>query len=113
MTIAIWILSLLLIAGFVMAPINLWTGRTMPLFTRFTGFPPTVATRVFAPAKLARAALGATGLPLSAAGSPRPPAGTRGPYRHAGRVIHLLAEMEPEQGLGMDGGGRNEPGGVS
>ena len=27
MTVAIWILSALLIAGFVMAPINLWTGR--------------------------------------------------------------------------------------
>ena len=48
MTIAVWFLSLLLIAEFVMAPINLWTGRTMPLFTRFTGFPPEVATRVFA-----------------------------------------------------------------
>jgi hypothetical protein len=37
MTIAVWILSLLLIAEFVMAPINLWTGRTMLLFTKFTG----------------------------------------------------------------------------
>jgi hypothetical protein len=33
-------LSLLVIAEFVMAPINLWTGRTMPLFTRFTGYAP-------------------------------------------------------------------------
>jgi len=68
MTIAVWILSLLLIAEFVMAPINLWTGRTMPLFTRFTGFPPLVATRVFAPVKLASAALVAVGLAISAAG---------------------------------------------
>ena|SRR6266851_1012193 len=68
MTIAVWILSLLLIAEFVMAPINLWTGRTMPLFTRFTGFPPEVATRVFAPVKLASAALIATGLAVPAAG---------------------------------------------
>jgi uncharacterized membrane protein YphA (DoxX/SURF4 family) len=68
MTIAVWILSLLLIAEFVMAPINLWTGRTMPLFTRFTGFPPEVATRVFAPVKLASAVLIATGLAVPAAG---------------------------------------------
>ncbi len=68
MTIAIWILSLLLIAEFVMAPINLWTGRTMPLFTRFTGFRPWVARRVFAPVKLASAALVAIGLAIPAAG---------------------------------------------
>ena len=29
MTVAIWILSLVLIAEFVASPINLWTGRTM------------------------------------------------------------------------------------
>ena len=68
MIIAAWVLSLLLIAEFVMAPINLWTGRTMPLFTRFTGYAPTVATRVFAPVKLASAALVALGLVLPAAG---------------------------------------------
>jgi hypothetical protein len=39
MTVAVWILSLLLIAEFVMAPVNLRTGRTMPLFTRFTSWP--------------------------------------------------------------------------
>lgn len=68
MTAAAWILSLLLIAEFVMAPINLWTGRTMPLFARFTGYPPWVATRVFAPVKLASAALVAVGLAVPAAG---------------------------------------------
>jgi hypothetical protein len=68
MTIAVWILSPLLIAEFVMAPINLWTGRTMPLFIRFTGWPATVATRVFAPVKLASAALVAIGLAVPAAG---------------------------------------------
>ena len=68
MTIAVWILSLLLIAEFVMAPINLWTGRTMPAFTRFTGYAPRVATRVFAPAKLASAALVGIGLAVPAAG---------------------------------------------
>lgn len=69
MTIAIWILSLLLIAEFVMAPINLWTGRTMPMFTRFTGFKATVATRVFAPVKLTGAVLVAIGLAVAAAGA--------------------------------------------
>jgi hypothetical protein len=68
MTIAIWILSLLLIAEFVMAPINLWTGRTMPAFTKFTGYPPQVATRVFAPVKLASAVLVGIGLAVPAAG---------------------------------------------
>ncbi len=68
MTVAAWILSLLLIAEFVMAPINLWTGRTMPLFIRFTGYPPAVARRVFAPVKLASAALVAAGLAVPAAG---------------------------------------------
>lgn len=68
MTAAIWILSLLLIAEFVMAPINLWTGRTMPAFTTFTGFAPVTARRVFAPVKLAAAVLVAVGLALRPAG---------------------------------------------
>jgi len=62
MTIAIWILSLPLIAEWVMAPINLWTGRTMPLFTKFTGFSPATARRAFAPVKLAAAVLLVAGL---------------------------------------------------
>jgi hypothetical protein len=68
MIVTIWILSVLLIAEFVIAPINLWTGRTMPLFTRFTRFSPTVARRVFAPTKLAAATLIAIGLAVPAAG---------------------------------------------
>lgn len=72
MTIAIWILSVPLIAEWVMAPVNLWTGRTMPLFARFTGFSPPVARRVFAPAKAVAAMLLAAGLalrPLGIAGA--------------------------------------------
>jgi hypothetical protein len=72
MTIVIWIVSLPLIAEWVMAPVNLWTGRTMPLFTKFTGYSPAVATRAFAPVKLACAALLGAGLavrPLSLAGA--------------------------------------------
>jgi len=72
MTVVIWILSLLLIAEFVMAPINLWTGRTMPLFTKFTGFSPAIARLAFAPMKLAAAVLVAIGLayrPASIAGA--------------------------------------------
>ncbi len=68
MTITIWILSLPLIAEFVMAPVNLWTGRTMPLFTKFTGFSPATARRVFAPVKLAAAVLIAAGLAVRPAG---------------------------------------------
>jgi uncharacterized membrane protein YphA (DoxX/SURF4 family) len=57
-----WIASLLLIAEFVMAPINLWTGRTMPNFTKFTGLRPAVARWIFAPVKLVGAILVAIGL---------------------------------------------------
>lgn len=68
MTIAISILSVLLIAEFVMAPINLWTGRTMPLFTRFTGFSPKTARHLFAPLKLAGAVMIGIGIALPALG---------------------------------------------
>jgi hypothetical protein len=62
MTVAIWVCSLVLIAEFVMAPINLWTGRTLPAFTKFTGFRPMTARRVFAPLKLASSVLVGAGL---------------------------------------------------
>ncbi len=68
MIVAIWILSVLLIAEFVMAPINLWSGRAMPNFVRFTGYSPDVARRVFAPVKLLAAALVAVGLVARAPG---------------------------------------------
>jgi uncharacterized membrane protein YphA (DoxX/SURF4 family) len=72
MTVAIWILSLVLIAEFVASPINLWTGRNMHVFTEFTGFSPTTARRVFAPVMLVGAALIVVGLavrPLSIVGA--------------------------------------------
>lgn len=68
MTVAIWILSLPLIAEFVMAPVNLWTGRTMQNFTRFTGQSAALARTVFAPVKLAGAVLLAVGLAVAPAG---------------------------------------------
>lgn len=68
MTAAIWTLSILSIAEFAVAPLNLWSGRTMPNFTRFTGLQPKVATRVFAPVKLATAAALAAGLAFPALG---------------------------------------------
>ncbi len=68
MTVAIWILSVVLIAEFVMAPINLWTGRTMPNFVRFTGYSPDIARWVFAPVKLLAAILVAVGLAVRLAG---------------------------------------------
>ena len=68
MTAAIWVLSILLMAEFVMAPINLWTGRTMASFVRFTGFGPVVARRAFAPVKVVAAGLIGTGLAVRAAG---------------------------------------------
>ena len=68
MTTAVWILSLLLVAEFVPAPVNLWTGRNLPLFQRFAGFAPEVATRVFAPVELLGAVLVAFGPTVPAAG---------------------------------------------
>lgn len=64
MTVAIWVCSLVLIAEFVMAPINLWSGRTLLAFTTFTGFRPLTARWVFAPVKLAGAVLVGAGLAL-------------------------------------------------
>jgi hypothetical protein len=55
MTIAAAVLSLLLAAEFTAAPVNLWTGRTIGNFTRYTGLPPRFATQVLAPVKLATA----------------------------------------------------------
>lgn len=62
MTAAAVVLGVLLLAEFVFAPINLWTGRTMPNFTRFTGLDPRLARGVVAPVKLVTAALLAVGL---------------------------------------------------
>jgi hypothetical protein len=56
------IIATALILEFVFAPINLWTGRTMPNFVRFTGYTPRTATTLFAPIKLLTAALLAVGL---------------------------------------------------
>jgi hypothetical protein len=55
-------LSIPLILEFVFAPVNLWTGRTISNFVRFTGYEPRIANRVFAPIKLATAGLLALGL---------------------------------------------------
>lgn len=60
-------LSALLILEFLFAPFNLWTGRTMPNFTRFTGLPPRVATRFLAPLKLATAIVLIVGLAVRGA----------------------------------------------
>jgi hypothetical protein len=65
---AIWILSILLIAEFMFAPVNLWTGRTIGNYTRFTGLPPRLATWVLAPVKLATAGALAVGLAVRALG---------------------------------------------
>src|SRR5262249_50283131 len=72
MRIAAIVLSVPLIVEFVFAPVNLWTGRTIGNFVRFTGFDPRVGRRLFAPVKLATAALLAAGLAvrnLSVAGA--------------------------------------------
>lgn len=55
MTVAVVLLSIPLTAEFVFAPINLWTGRTMATFARFTGHGPRAATYIVAPLELASA----------------------------------------------------------
>jgi hypothetical protein len=62
MTILAVVLSIPLILEFLFAPVNLWTGRTIDTFVRFTGFAPSVARALFAPAKLACAVLLLVGL---------------------------------------------------
>jgi hypothetical protein len=54
-TIAAVVLAVPLILEFLFAPVNLWTGRTMDNYLRFTGLPAAFATRVLAPVKLATA----------------------------------------------------------
>jgi hypothetical protein len=68
MTVALWLCSVPLIAEFAVAPLNLWSGRTIANFTRFTGLSPRLATWLFAPAKLAGALLLAAGLAISSLG---------------------------------------------
>jgi hypothetical protein len=58
------IISVPLILEWTFAPFNLWSGRTLENFVRFTGFQPQVATRLFAPAKLTLAGLLIAGLAL-------------------------------------------------
>jgi hypothetical protein len=66
MGIAAIVLSVPLILEFVFAPVNLWTGRTIGNFVRFTGFDARVGRRLFAPVKLATAALLAAGVAVRA-----------------------------------------------
>jgi hypothetical protein len=68
-TVLLWICSVPLIAEFAVAPFNLWSGRTMPNFVRFTGLQPAVARRIVAPLKLLGAALLGAGLAVSALGA--------------------------------------------
>ncbi len=72
MTIAIWTLSIVLVAEFIASPMHLWNGRNMHFFTEFTGLKPSTGRVVFAPAMLVSAVLLAVGLifhPLGVAGA--------------------------------------------
>lgn len=57
-------LSIPLILEFVFAPVNLWRGRTIGNFVRFTGLEPRIARMWFAPVKLVTAGLLAAGLAI-------------------------------------------------
>jgi hypothetical protein len=70
-TALLWICSVPLIAEFAVAPFNLWSGRTIANFQRFTSLPARTATGALAPVKLAGAGLLAIGLAV-------PPAGVAG-----------------------------------
>ncbi len=72
MTAATWALSLPLIAEVIFGPVNLWTGRTIENWIRFTGLSPGSARVVAAPLKLVTAVLLAAGIwlrDLGAAGA--------------------------------------------
>lgn len=68
MTVAIWILSLALVAEFVASPIHIWNGHNMHFFTGFTGLSPATGRKAVAPAMLLGAALMAGGLAFRPAG---------------------------------------------
>ena len=72
MSVASWVLSLLLIAEFMASPIHLWNGRNMHFFTDFTGLSQSTGRNVCAPAMVVGAALMTVGLasrPMSIAGA--------------------------------------------
>lgn len=72
MTVVVYVLSLLLVAEFVFAPLNLWSGRTSENWIRFTGLSTRLARTVAAPVTLTTAVLIAAGLlvrPLGIAGA--------------------------------------------
>jgi hypothetical protein len=61
------ILAVPLTVEFALAPVNLWSGRTMGNFTRYTGLSPRFATHWLAPVKLAAAILLAAGVAVPSA----------------------------------------------
>lgn len=68
MTLALYLMSVPLIAESVFAPVNLWTGQTTANWVRFTGLPARSARLFAAPAKLVTAALLILGLAWRPAG---------------------------------------------
>ena len=56
------VLAVVLAAEYVFAPINLWTGRTLAVYRRYTGLPVQFARWALAPVKLATAAMLLLGL---------------------------------------------------
>jgi hypothetical protein len=71
-TILLVVLTVLVAAEFVFAPFNLWSGRTMDNYRRYTGLPDRFATHVLAPVKLVTAAaviVGAFVKPVGVAGA--------------------------------------------
>jgi hypothetical protein len=69
MIVAGWLLSVILVAEFIMSPINFWAGRTQNLayFRQFTGWSDRTAKVVFAPLMSVGAVLIAVGIPWPAA----------------------------------------------
>jgi hypothetical protein len=66
------IVALVLAAEYCFAPVNLWTGRTMAVYRRWTGLPPAFARLVLAPVKALTAVallLGLVWRPLSVIGA--------------------------------------------
>lgn len=68
MTVLVYVLSAPLVLEFLFAPFNLWSGRTIENWVRFTGLEPQVARLAAAPFKLATAVTLAVGLLWPVAG---------------------------------------------
>ena len=98
MKVVVIVLSALVALEFLFAPVNLWTGRTMDNYRKFTGLPTWFATRWLAPLKLATALAVLIGLWLR-------PVGIAGAAAALAISVFYLVRLAAP--------GRRDPGGIA